>query len=39
MAMTPTADTNAVGRHDPLPDMCALSPQVSDCLGQLCGIF
>jgi hypothetical protein len=33
------SDTNGLGRHDPLPDMCRLSPQVSDHLGHLCGIF
>jgi hypothetical protein len=38
-AVTPATDTNRVGSHDPLSDVCALSPQVADYIGQLCGIF
>jgi len=38
-SMTPTADTNGVGSHDPLSNMCALFPQVRDYIGQLRGIF
>jgi len=38
-SVTPTADTNGVGSHDPLSDVCALFPQVGDYIGQLCGIF
>jgi hypothetical protein len=37
--VTPAADTNGVGCHDPLSDACTLSPQVDDYLGHLCGIF
>jgi hypothetical protein len=37
--VTPTTDTNRFGRHDPLSDVCTLFPQVSDYIGQLCGIF
>jgi hypothetical protein len=39
IALTPTADTNGIGCHDPLPDKYKLSPQVSDGLGHLCGTF
>jgi len=38
-SVTPTADANGVGSHDPLSDVCALFPQVGDYIGQLCGIF
>jgi hypothetical protein len=37
--LTPTTDTNRVGSHDPLSDVCALFSQVEDSIGQLCGIF
>jgi len=37
--LTPTTDTNEIGCHDPLPDTYKLSPQVSDHLGRLYGIF
>jgi hypothetical protein len=37
--MTPTTDTNRIGLHDPLSDVCTLFPQVGDYIGQLCGIF
>ena len=37
--LTPTTDTNRVGSHDPLSDVCALFSQVEDRIGQLCGIF
>jgi len=37
--VTPTTDTNRFGRHDPLSDVRLLSAQVSDYIGQLCGIF
>jgi hypothetical protein len=39
VALTPTADTNRIGCHDPLSDVCALFLQVSDYIGQLCGIL
>jgi hypothetical protein len=38
-AVTPTTDTNRFGRHDPLSDVRVPSAQVSDYIGQLCGIF
>src|SRR5215467_892644 len=38
-AVTPTTDTNRFGRHDPLSDVRVLSAQVSNYIGQLCGIF
>ena len=34
-----TADTNAIGCHDPLSDVCTLSPQVGHHIGHLCCIF
>ena len=37
--MTPTADTNWVGCHDPLSDVWVLSPQAGDHIGHLCGIL
>jgi hypothetical protein len=37
--LTPTIDTNRFGHHDPLSDVRVLSAQVSDYIGQLCGIF
>jgi len=37
--LTPAIDTNEFGCHDPLPDEGKISFQVSDRLGQLCGIF
>jgi hypothetical protein len=37
--MTPTADTNGVGCHDPLSNVWVLSPQVGDYIGHTCGIF
>ena len=30
---------NEIGRYHPLPDVCVLSPQVSDSLERLYGIF
>jgi len=39
VTLTPTADTNRIGCHDPLSDVCTLFLQVSDYIGQLCGIF
>lgn len=34
-ALTLMTDTNGLGRYEPLPDTCVLSPQVSDRLGHL----
>jgi len=39
VALTPTADTNRIGCHDPLSDVCALFLQLSDDIRQLCGVF
>jgi hypothetical protein len=38
VALTPTADTNGVGCHDPLSDLYTLFPQLGEHIGQLCGI-
>ena len=37
--LTPATYTNGLGCHDLLSDTRELSPQVSDRLGHLCGIF
>jgi len=37
--VTPRIDTNGIGCHDPLSDVCALPAQVDDHIRQPCGIF
>ena len=37
--VTPTTDANRFGHYDPPSDVRVLSAQVSDYIGQLCGIF